>query len=153
MTRDASKYVGRKADNLLIAFVWMMLSALGFSLMMLFVKELSPEVPQFEMVFFRSFVNCVVAAGLMLLSGESFFPPNKPLLVFRGIAGFGGVTCFFYAISRLPMSIAALLNWISPIFVILFSRLFLGERFSSRAWVWIVTAFIGLVLLLRVDLT
>ncbi len=143
----------REPDNPLRALGWMAASALGFSLMSVFVKRLAPTIPQFELVFFRSFVNFLIAGGMMLVTRETFRPSGKPLLFLRGLAGFIGVSCLFYAVSRLPLSVASLLNWCSPIFVILFSRLFLHERIRRAVFFWVIPCFLGLILLVRPDFT
>jgi drug/metabolite transporter (DMT)-like permease len=127
----------------------MTLSALGFTGMTLFVKRLSGTVPHFELVFFRSSVNFAIQLVFVLVLHEGIFPHARGLLVFRGLAGFGGVTCLFYAITHLPISVAAMLNWCSPAFVILFSALVLRERLSAWALAWIAVVFGGLILLLR----
>ena len=143
----ASNIAKHSIDRPLVALAWMTASACSFSSMAIFVKRLAPVIPQFELVFFRSSINLVWVIGLMLIQGETFFPRGKPLLVFRGLAGFAGVTCLFYSIGHLPLPIATMLSWCSPIFVILFSRLILNERLPSRSATLILTAFIGLMLL------
>lgn len=141
----------RDPDQPLKALFWMFLSGLGFSLMSVFVKRLSDAIPQFELVFFRSWVNFVIVLALMLVRREDFLPVGKPLLVLRGLMGFGGVSCLFYALGHLPLSVSSMLNWCSPLFVLLFSRLFLKEKVASKALVWVAVAFAGLVVLLKPD--
>lgn len=141
-------------------------SALGFSSMAIFVKRLAPSIPQFELVFFRSIVNFLVVLALMLAQREriSLSRAGDPalqdpgirrktrlLLSFRGVAGFVGVSCLFYSISHLPLPIAMMLGWTSPLFVIFFSHLFLKERLSPLAFLSITVSFVGLMLLLRLD--
>jgi drug/metabolite transporter (DMT)-like permease len=136
-------------DRPWLALVWMAASALGFGGMSIFVKLLSEELPQFELVFFRSFVNFLIVLLAMWIGREKMFPPGKKLLFFRGLVGLGGIICHFYSIAHLPLAVAYMLNWASPIFVILFSRLFLDERISRRAWPGFVLSFLGLALLMR----
>jgi drug/metabolite transporter (DMT)-like permease len=146
--------IERHPDHPTRSFFWMVLSGLGFTAMSVFVKRLAPVIPQFELVFFRSLVNFIVQLTLVIVMREAIWPKKgKAILVFRGLAGFGGVSCLFYAIAHLPLSVAAMLNWCSPLFVILFSSMFLKERVPPRSPIWICLAFLGLVLLLRLDLT
>lgn len=126
------------------AFFWMFLSGLCFSTMAIFVKNLSGDIPQYELIFFRSFVNLVLLIPVLWWSGVSLNVPNKPLLVFRGLMGFGGLSCFFWAITHLPLSVAAILNWCAPLFVLLFSRLLLKEKVSGKVLFWIALAFVGM---------
>jgi drug/metabolite transporter (DMT)-like permease len=125
-------------------------SALAFSAMAVFVKRLAPVVQQFELVFFRSAVNLAWVLALMGARRELFWPKRgKKILVFRGLVGFAGVACMFYSISHLPLPVATMLNWCSPLFVILFSRLVLAERMPAWSGLFIPLAFAGLVLLLN----
>ena len=140
----------KQPDRPLYALFWMTLSAVGFSVMAVFVKTLGPSVPQFELVFFRSFVNLLVVLPWMLHTREPVLPPRKSLvglLTLRGLAGFGGLSCLFYTVTHLPLSIAMLLGWTSPVFVILFSRIFLGERLTRKQLGAVLFAFAGMSLL------
>jgi drug/metabolite transporter (DMT)-like permease len=139
-------------DSTWKALAWMSASAMGFSLMSIFVKKLSPSIPQIEMVFFRSVINFVWVLGLAFARRQSIADlmetPGKPLLIFRGCVGLAGVTCLFYGLSHLPLPVATLLNWCSPFFVIVFSRLFLGERLKSSTGAFGLLGFFGLFLLM-----
>ena len=137
-------------DRPLLALAWMTASAATFSGMAVYVKRLAPVMPQYELVFFRSFINFAWVLGLMLVRRERLWPATgKPLLAFRGLVGFAGVVCMFYSISHLPLPIATMLNWCSPLFVILLSRVILRERMPSLSAFFIPLAFAGLVLLLN----
>lgn len=134
--------------------------------MAIFVKRLGSVLPDFELVFFRSILNLLFVLAIMLLRRENLFPDSlNPmrsgraqalrlhlLLFFRGIVGFGGVSCLFYSIHHLPLPMAMMLGWCSPLFVMLFSRLFLGERLAQIALVAVGLAFVGLFLLLNPQL-
>lgn len=138
----------RKPDQPIKALAWMFLSALGFSGMNSLVKVLSTEFSQFELVFFRSFVNAVGVGFLMFRSRESFWPAGKRILIVRSLAGFISVSSLFYAIAHLPLPIATVLVATSPAFAIFFSRILIKELVPREAWGWIVLAFVGLVTVL-----
>ena len=124
-------------------------SAATFTAMAVYVKRLAPVLPQFELVFFRSAVNLVWVLGLMLARREPLWPArDKGLLLFRGLVGFAGAACMFYSLAHLVMPVATMLNWCSPLFVILFSKALLGERMPPLSSVFIPVAFLGLYLLL-----
>ncbi len=130
------------------SLAYMAASALGFSLMAIFVKRLAHSIPHFELVFLRSLINLAVTFALMRVFGERLPRTGHRLLLFRGVAGFGSLTCLFYSLSHLPLAVAMILSWCSPIFVILFSALFLGERLGARSLSWVALAFAGLAVLL-----
>jgi len=119
--------------------------------MAVFVKQLTGLIPHFELVFFRAFINLIPVLAIVLYRREKLFPPGTGILTIRGLAGFGGLCCVFYAMAHLPLSIAVMLLWCSPIFVILFSWLFLREKLHPWQLVAVAIAFVGLILLLRPD--
>ena len=141
-----------RANRPLLALAWMSLSAVGFSGMAVFVKLLGPRFPFFELVFFRSIINLLAVAPMVMRNRKAALRPPKgtlKLLIFRGIAGFCGVSSLFYSIQHLPLPIAMMIGWTSPIFVILFSRFFLGETVRPLGLAAIGVSFLGLLFLLN----
>jgi drug/metabolite transporter (DMT)-like permease len=123
-------------------------SSFGFAVMAAMVKVLAPSLGQFWLVFLRTGMTAVVFLLVLIALRRPLFPKKgMALLVFRGLAGFGGITCLFYGTMHLPLAVATLLNWCSLIFVILFSGLFLKEHISGRTLSWIGVSVVGLVLL------
>jgi len=133
------------------SLAWMALSAVGFATMAAAVKVLSREgTAHSVLVFTRGFVNLVLVS-LAIVALRIPFPSRARssdwrLLLGRGFAGFVGVTCLFYGLRHLPLPVAIIINWSSPVFVILLSRLFLGERMTSAQGVSSGLALAGLVL-------
>jgi drug/metabolite transporter (DMT)-like permease len=126
----------------------MALSAVFFSSMAVFVKKLSGRVPSSEAIFFRGGLNLLLVLPLAARE-RNWMPNGQGLLVLRGVAGFAALVCFFHSIAELPLSVAALINWSSPVFVILISRFTVGEAFPLRGWIGVACALTGLSLLLR----
>jgi drug/metabolite transporter (DMT)-like permease len=129
----------------------MLACAAGFAVMAYFVKKLGHRIPPFETVFFRSLVNLVCMTIWMRATRHVWKPVSRrdlSLLGLRATAGFVSLCCYFYSLQNLPLSIAGLVSWTSPLFVAVFSALFLGERLPPRALLCIGGAFAGLVLLL-----
>jgi drug/metabolite transporter (DMT)-like permease len=130
---------------------WLIFSGFSFSVMSLFFKNLSQTLSVSELVFYRSFSNFLFFFPVMLYRKDPLFPSGKRVLVIRSLAGLGGLACYIYALSVLPLSVAAMLNWSSPIFVIIFSSIFLKEKTHRQVLLWVLVSLIGLVLILRPD--
>lgn len=148
----------RLPDQPAQSLVWMTISGLGFSLMSLGVKVLIGEVPGFTLIFLRSLINLVVVVCMIALTTgfakDLVFPRGiRRTLVIRGLAGFSGLCCWFWALRWLPLSVASLLNWCAPLFTLLFSALFVGERVAPRKLFWVATSFVGLAILLKLNPT
>lgn len=130
--------------------LYVLLAALFFSLMTAFVR-LSGDLPTMQKTLFRNLV-AAVAAWLMLLSNRQKIEIKKehmPDLLLRSCFGTVGMICNFYAIDRLNISDANMLNKLSPFFAILMSIFILKEKVSKKEWLVVAVAFIGALLVIK----
>ncbi len=119
--------------------------------MSVLVKLLSPELPNSQIVFFRGFINLLVVYCVIKMRRIQINAQHHWILLGRGIAGFIAVSALFYSITHLPLPIAALLGWSSPLFVVIFSWWLIGERTSRASIFWILVAWVGVVIVLGPD--
>ena len=139
-----------KLSNRTKGIIFIVISAFGFALMSAFVK-LAGELPSFQKTFFRNLVSLVIALILVLKSKDSLFgkKENQKLLFLRSTLGTAGIVCNYYAIDRLILSDANMLNKLSPFFVIIFSALFLKEKISKAQITGLIAAFIGVLFVVK----
>ena len=111
--------------------LYIILSAFCFSIMNLFIK-MSGDLPTIQKSFFRNLIAVFVALFMMRKQKIPFLCAGKhyPLLTLRSTIGLLGILGNFYALSRLNLADASMLNKLSPFFVILFSYLFLHEKIN-----------------------
>jgi len=133
---------------------WMLLAGACFALMGVFVKFGGAWYSSHEMVFYRSLVGLLLLlAGLALHRGmrgeSSMFGAHTGLHIRRGLVGFVALASFFYALARLPLSVAITLNYASPLFLALLMPWQLGERPSRAQYATVAVGFVGVLLLLR----
>lgn len=130
--------------------LFILLAALCFSLMTAFVR-LSGDLPTMQKTLFRNLVAAAVS-WVMLLSGGEKIEIKKahvPDLVWRSTFGTIGMICNFYAIDRLNISDANMLNKLSPFFAILMSIFILKEKASKKEWAIVAVAFIGALFVIK----
>lgn len=125
-------------------------SAFFFALMNLFIR-LSGDVPSMQKVFFRNFFAMLIAVGALLKSHTPFRigKGNTKYLVIRSVSGGLGMVCNFYAIDRLNISDASMLNKLSPFFAIIFSIYVLKEKAYKYEWLAVFVAFSGALLVVK----
>ncbi|CEJ74486.1 transporter [[Clostridium] sordellii] len=130
--------------------LFIIISAFGFAMMSAFIK-LSGDLPSFQKTFFRNLVSCIIAFALILKYKESFFgsKENRKILVWRSIFGTLGIILNYYAIDRLVLSDANMLNKLSPFFVIIFSAIFLKEKIKTNQAIAVGIAFIGALFIIK----
>ncbi|EEG09092.1 DMT family transporter [Pseudogulbenkiania ferrooxidans] len=128
---------------------WMVVAALFFGLMGLFVKLGAQHFSSTELVFWRTAFGTLTLGVAACWRRERFVTPHLRYHVQRGLIGYISLLLYFYAIAHLPLSTAVTLNYTSPLFLALLSVLVLRERLSARAVAALALGFVGVLLLLR----
>ena len=139
-----------KLSNKNKGILFIILAAFGFSLMSACVR-LSGDLPSIQKAFFRNAVALVFITGIMLKQKISFVPKKENLLflLLRSSTGLIGMICNFYAIDRLLLADANMLNKLSPFFAILFSIFLLKELPNIVQILGLIVAFVGSVLIIK----
>ncbi len=130
--------------------MYIIASAFGFALMSACVK-LAGDLPKFQKVFFRNLVSAVVALYLIIKHKGSLVgkKENRKLLILRSTFGTLGVILNFYAIDKLVLSDANMLNKLSPFLVVILCAIFLKEKINMTQISSIIIAFIGSLFIIK----
>lgn len=130
--------------------VYIIAAGFFFALMTFFVR-LSGDLPTMEKAFFRNAVAAVVSLTMLARSNEGFRiqKGSMPSLFMRSVCGTTGLICNFYAIDKMNISDANMLNKLSPFFAIIASVFILKEMANSFEWGTVAVAFIGALLVVK----
>lgn len=135
-----------------------MLSSACFAAVNLIIKILRGQLPEgigpdilqevqtfpvHELVLFRSIVSFAICAAIIRYRKIPFFGNNKKWLILRGIFGTTALTLFFFALSNLPMAVATTVQYLSPVFTIVFAIFLQKERVIPVQWIFFLIAFAG----------
>lgn len=126
--------------------VLMILSSVFFAVMALAAKLAAEDLSGSQVAFFRfafMLLPVVLIPG-MIRKAMTF--QRLDILFYRGVFGGVAVLLYFLAIEHVPVGIATLLNYSSPVFSVAFAALFLGERVDRRLLVPLTAALAGVVL-------
>ncbi len=126
-----------------------MLSALAFSTMTVFVKWAGARLPSQEIVLARALVSLVLSYALLRRAGTASLGRRRGLLLLRGVFGFAGLSCVFYAVTRLPLAEATVIQYMHPVFTAGLAALFLGERVGRSLALSIALSLVGVALVTR----
>ena len=144
-----------KSNNITKGILFLICSAFFFALMAVFVK-LAGDIHFIQKAFFRNAVAFIIALGGTIkdvrLNGKEAVAIPKGALLFlflRAIAGSVGVFGNFYAIDRIVLADAAILNKMAPFFTILFCYIILKEKIKPVPMICIIIAFAGSILIVK----
>ncbi|MCB9945719.1 MAG: DMT family transporter [Geminicoccaceae bacterium] len=112
------------------------------------IKFLSDTVPIGQLLAMRGFVVVVLLFLIMRWRGER--PCRSDLFeranVLRAVIDLAVTFVFLTAIILLPLAIATVLVFTTPVFLTIIAALFLGERVGLPRWLAVLAGFAGVVL-------
>lgn len=129
---------------------FIILSAFCFALMGTFVR-LSGDLPSMQKSFFRNIVALIFSGIILLRSREKpkIAKSAWKFLVMRAAFGTIGLICNFYALDKLVLADASILNKMSPFFAIIASYFILKEKISPSKILIVCGAFIGCLFIIK----
>ncbi|WP_039017244.1 DMT family transporter [Halocynthiibacter namhaensis] len=103
----------------------------------------------FQISFGRfAFAFLAIAITVTVLRPK-FGPLEIPLHIARTTAGWSGITLAFTALIWIPLPDAQAINFLNPVFAMIFAIPLLGERVGPWRWLAAAIAFLGALILLR----
>lgn len=130
----------------------MAMSAVFFALMAFAAKVVSAHLSGSQMAFVRFVIMLMPVLAVPRLARKAIEYQRLDLLIYRGVFGGTAVLLYFLAIEHIPVGIATLFNYSSPIFSVPFAALFLGERVDRRLLLPLAAALTGLFFVATGDL-
>ena len=137
-------------NNKIKGIICIILAAFGFSLMTFFVR-ISGDLPTMQKAFFRNFVAIFVSTAVLLKEKIplTIKKENRLDIFFRCLFGTSGLIANFYAIDRLGIADANMLNKLSPFFAIILSVFILKEIPTRLDIIATIIAFTGALFIIR----
>ncbi|UKN02471.1 DMT family transporter [Paracrocinitomix mangrovi] len=143
--------------------LYMLLSSFCFALINICVKILSnsnhaldkfgdvfsniQEYPPQELVLFRSIISLTICIAIIRAKKIPFFGNNKKWLLIRGAAGATALTLFFVTLQNLPLAIATTVQYLSPVFTIIFAIYLQKEKVFPVQWLFFLISFSGIAII------
>jgi drug/metabolite transporter (DMT)-like permease len=125
----------------------MIVSAFAFAVMSAGVKIAGMHgIPSVEIAIARGVVTLVLSWAALRRAGISPWGHDNRWLLVRGLLGFGGLHCYFYAVTQLPLAEATVIHFTNPLFVALAAPFVLGERLARVDAIGVALGFAGVVL-------
>ena len=140
-------------SDVIKAAVWMTGAIGSFTAMAIAGRAVSFELDTFEIMMFRSFVGIVlvlVIAGAAGTLGQ-ITRRNLGLHAIRNLCHFTGQNLWFFALTMIPLAQLFALEFTSPLWVLLLSPLFLGERLTRPKVLAALVGFAGVLIVVRPD--
>ncbi len=125
----------------------MVVSAACFALMAAVAKSMLPATPMQAVVLSRGILMAATFVILARMQGVPILGKDPPMLLLRGLLGYGALSCYFWSVQHLPLGEAVLLQYSHPVFVALIAPFFLREATGRWHWPLVLAALFGVALI------
>ena len=153
---DLSSYVSlddkNPIDSPRIAVLWMIFGSICFGTMNALVKWTSVNADVWMIIFIRSLVIALAVIIFTRFRGTSLKMNDPKKMFLRCLVGLIAMILYFTALSLIPIGQAVTLQYTAPLFVALLSGSLIREKVSTSVLISLVTAFIGIILIVSPDL-
>jgi len=126
------------------------LSAFSFALMST-LAHAAGDIFFVQKAFFRNAVAFIISVAIILKNHQKINIPKGSMkyLWGRAIAGSLGIFGNFYALDKIPIADASILNKMSPFFAIVFSFFLISEKIKLIPFLAVVVAFLGSIFVIK----
>jgi len=130
--------------------MWMLASAVGFTLMTTLIKYLGEDYPAALQTFYRSAATLLVMVPVIARDPVGAFRTNRPgILLFRSVAGVAAMILGFYAYQKMPLAEANALSFTRSLWLVLLAMVVLKEQVGPRRIAATVVGFMGVLVMLQ----
>lgn len=138
-------------DNIPLAVGVIVFTTLALSLGDALIKMGSDSFVIWQIFVIRSLIAIpVLVLFLLVASPENLRVPDASgWVALRSLMLVAMWVCYYLSLPHLALSAAAAAYYTLPIFITLFSALFVGDRISRRGWIAVFAGFTGVLLILR----
>ena len=105
------------------------------------------KYPAHELVFARSLISFTISFVIIRYRKLPLLGNNRRWLLLRGTAGMVALTLFFFTLHELPLAIASVLQYLSPIFTVMIAHQLFKEQVNRWQYLASLLAFSGVVLI------
>ena len=131
-----------------MGYIFIVLSALSYCIMSIFVKLAGEQLATIQIVFVRGVITLLVTYLILLKKGIKPLGKNRDVLMIRGLVGSIALFLVYESLQRLSLSEATVIQYLYPIFTALFAGLILSEHISKKIFFSIISGLIGVYVIL-----
>lgn len=130
--------------------LWMLASAVTFTVMTMLIKYLGDDYPATLQTFYRQVFGLLIMLPLILRNPRAAFSTTRPgIMLFRALAGTLGMILAFYAYQNMPLAEGNALSFTRTLWLVPLAAFVLHEKVGPRRIAATLVGFVGALLMLQ----
>ena len=131
-----------------MGYIFIVLSALSYCIMSIFVKLAGEQIATIQIVLVRGVITLLVTYLIILKKGIKPLGKNQNVLIIRGLVGSIALFLVYESLQRLSLSEATVIQYLYPIFTALFASFIISEPVGKLLYAAIITGLAGVYVIL-----
>ena len=131
-----------------MGYIYILLSALFFCLMTVFVKIAGQQLETIQIVFIRGVITLFFTSVIIKRKKVYLWGTNHNILILRGIIGTVALFFVYESIQRFPLSEATVIQYLYPICTALLASFIISEDVGNKLYFAIILGFLGVYIIL-----
>lgn len=129
---------------------WMLLAGASYAVTGAIVRHLADSFSVLELALLRSLIALLIFLPMIVRSGPAMLRTTKlHVHALRAGMTYGGILCWFYGVSTIPLADYHALAFTLPLFTMAMAAMFLGQRVAVANWAAVAVGFGGALVILR----
>jgi drug/metabolite transporter (DMT)-like permease len=142
--------IGSGLSSNLRGALWMLASAMTFSVMTVLIKFLGSDYPAALQTFYRQAAGLVVLLPVIIRHRSAAFATTRPgVMLFRSATGTVGMILSFYAFQKMPLADANALSFTRTLWLVPLAAFVIREPVGPMRIAAAVVGFIGVLVMIR----
>lgn len=141
-----------QANNLRLSIICILCAAIAFSSNDVLIKVLSVDYPLHQLVAVRALIALIITVAIFAPKEgvRIIYKANHPFtLIIRGFLYLIANLMFFLGLVVVPIAEATAVFFVAPLFVTVFSIIFLREKVGARRWLAVALGGFGVLLVVQ----
>ncbi|AZL15347.1 DMT family transporter [Rickettsiales endosymbiont of Stachyamoeba lipophora] len=114
------------------------------------MKYVGQDINVYQIVFLRFFFAILSLIPVIIITGVGTLKTNAKFIhVVRGSLLFAGIAIWCYALNYVHISLATVINFTIPIFVLILAKFILKEKIGVSRWAATMIGFIGVLIVVK----
>ena len=139
----------RNDKHIIISSIWMIGALASFCLMVVGERQLSGDIPTFQILFYRSIIGLTVVSVIILFTWQSslFLTVRLGLHSIRNVFHFSAQYGWFLGLGLLPLAEVFAFEFTVPFWTVLIACCFLKERLTVIKFTSILLGLLGVIVI------
>jgi drug/metabolite transporter (DMT)-like permease len=140
----------KHGKNVPLGIFWALISCFCSGIMVNMVKHVAVDMNTVEIIFFRNVFAFLMFVPIIAYTGFAKFKTHKiKIHILRSITGLISMMIFFFAISKMSISVVTAMSFTAPLFTAIMAVYFFKDKMNVHQMFALFVGFVGVLIVVQ----